>query len=290
MYRNRLAAQIFLLCLALLALAGVLPAAAQAPLPVATPDIGVPFVEEFDYYDPARWTKANGWANPMPPFWCGWRDDHTELDPLPHWYPSTVLMRIRLDDIPCPEWCSGRPWASDELRSNHFYGYGTYRVRLRAARGSGLVTAFFIYTGPYDGNPHHELTLEVLGRDPATIWITTFAGDDVGRSVSIPLGFDAADAFNTYRIDWSQDAVRVFANGRLLYTDDGSNGPLPSVPGRLMMSLWPCTGRTSWCGDFIYPGEPIYADFDFASYSDRAPQSSYLPLVLSRLDTIKALP
>jgi hypothetical protein len=48
---------------------------------------------------------------------------------------------------------------------NAVYGYGTYEVRMRTGRGSGLNAAFFTYIGPVHDRAHHEIDIEVLLRD-----------------------------------------------------------------------------------------------------------------------------
>ncbi|HEY3568147.1 MAG TPA: beta-glucanase, partial [Thermoanaerobaculia bacterium] len=86
--------------------------------------LGGSFADDLNSYDTTRWTKADGWTNGGV-FNCGWRADHATF--------SGGLMTLQLDNATCPTGCSGKPYASDEYRTNDVYGYGTYTVHMRAA-------------------------------------------------------------------------------------------------------------------------------------------------------------
>src|SRR3712207_6405762 len=108
---------------------------------------GGTFFDGLDYYNTAMWHKADGWTNGNP-FNVGWRADHVTF--------ASGFMSLRLDTTPCPSGCSNKPYASGEYRTTDTYGYGKYETRFKAAKGSGLVTSFFTYTGTAGTSNHHE--------------------------------------------------------------------------------------------------------------------------------------
>ncbi|MEM8850541.1 MAG: family 16 glycosylhydrolase, partial [Pseudomonadota bacterium] len=57
-------------------------------------------------------------------------------------------------------------------RRTHF---GRYEVVMTAARGYGVISSFFTYTGPFYGDPQDEIDFEFLGRDTTKVWVTRFA-------------------------------------------------------------------------------------------------------------------
>jgi beta-glucanase (GH16 family) len=234
------------------------------------------FFDNLDDFATDLWHKADGWHNPFPPFWNGWRADHILF--------TNGLLRLRLDDQPCPTGCSGLPFASGEYRTNQRYGYGRIEGRLRAAKGSGLVTALFMYTGPFDGNPQDDINIEILGRDTYTMQVSYTAGGVGGHETPVELGFDAAEAMHTYAFEWTPKAIQWFVDGRLVHTEDSSRGPLPTTPGRIMLNLWACYGIDAWCGPFTYPGQPLYADYDWIRYIP-VTTHSYLPFVAYSVPT-----
>ena len=216
------------------------------------------FCDDLDSFDPILWHKAD-WGNSLPPFWNYYLPDHITF--------ADSKMRIRLDDDPCPEGCGGRPYASGEYCSNELYGYGRFEARLKSSDVPGTVTAFFIYTGPFDGNPHDEIDIEILGKDPTKMQTNYIANGVGGHETMIPLGFDASQDFHTYAFEWTPDSITWYVDGAPVHIEDSTRGSLPTAPGRIMMSLWACTGIDAWCDEFIYPGKPVYIHFDWICYT-----------------------
>ena len=229
--------------------------------------VGHSFFDDLDTSDDVRWSKAD-WGNPLPPFWNYWRPDHITF--------ADGEMHIQLDNSSCPQGCDGRPYASGEYRSNEFYGYGRFETRMKASNLPGTVTAFFLYTGPSDANPHDEIDIEILGKDPTRMQVNYFTNDVGNHETWIDLGFDASQDYHDYSISWSENAITWCVDGTICHTEDGSHGPLPTTPGRIMTNLWACTQRDEWCGSFTYPGTPVVASYDWIRYMTT---SVYLPLV-----------
>lgn len=46
--------------------------------------------------------------------------------------------------------------------------HGRYEAVLTSARGDGLITGFFLYTGPAYGTQHDEIAWEIFGKDTTT--------------------------------------------------------------------------------------------------------------------------
>ncbi len=249
---------------------GQLAAAQKALADRAAPRSTPAFSDDLDSFDPTLWHKAD-WGNPLPPFWNYWLPDHIEF--------ADGQMHIRLDDDSCPSGCGGRPYAAGEYRSNAFYGYGRVEARLKTSNVPGIVTALFVYTGPSDGKPHDEIDIEILGEDPTKIQVGYFVNDVGSHETTISLGFDASQDFHTYAFEWAPNRITWYVDGVLVHTESGS--PLPATPGRIMMSLWACTGVDDWCGRFNYPGAPVYAHYDWVAYTPM-PHYGYLPLVYQR--------
>jgi endo-1,3-1,4-beta-glycanase ExoK len=217
--------------------------------------VGGSFADDLNSYVTSRWMKADGWTNGGE-FNCGWRADHCNF--------SGGLMTLTLDNATCPSGCSGKPYASDEYRTTDVYGYGTYTVRMRAAKGSGIVSSFFIY----NGSPWDEIDIEFLGKD-TTKMQTNYFTNGVGRHESlISLGFDASAALHTYSIVWQPGSIKWYVDNNPVpvNTETGTRGPLPTHSGKIMMNLWPGIGVDSWLGPFTYTS-PITAQYDSVQYT-----------------------
>jgi endo-1,3-1,4-beta-glycanase ExoK len=234
------------------------PTITQTPTPAPTITPMGSFLDNLDSYDTTLFTKADGWTN-GDPFNAGWRADHINF--------SNGIMTITLDDLTCPSGCSGKPYASDEYRTNNLYGYGLYEGRIKSAKASGIVGgSFFTYTGPYDNQPWDEIDIEFLGKD-TTIMQTNYFTNGVGDHGSIiELGFDSSMDFHTYGIEYQPTFINWYVDGKLVHTENGSRGALPSHKMKLMLNLWPGIGVDGWIGPFTY-NAPINVQVDWIKYT-----------------------
>jgi len=219
---------------------------------------GTTFFDGLDFFDTARWQKSDGWTNGNP-FNVGWRADHISF--------TSGFMTLQLDTTPCPSGCSGKPYAAGEYRSIDTYGYGKYETRFKAAKGSGLVTSFFTYTGTSGTSNHHEIDIEILGKDTTKMQTNYFVGGVGGHETIVPLGFDSATGYHNYAFIWTADRIEWYVDDVLVHTEYADvNKPLPSLPGKIMANMWAGAGVDSWLGPFTYPGTPISAKYDWIQY------------------------
>lgn len=221
--------------------------------------IGPSFVDNFNTFDTGRWHKADGYSNGSM-FNAGWRADHV-------WFNGGV-MGTNLDTTPCPGGCSGKPYASGEYRSNDLFTYGRLEARLKAVKNPGTVTSFFTYTGPSDGQPWDEIDVEILGKNTNQMQTNYFTGGVGGHETVINLGFDASAGYHNYAFEWwNGGTINWFVDGRLVHQENGSRGPLPTRPQRIMMNLWPGIGVDGWLRPFTYPGRTLTATYDWVRYT-----------------------
>jgi Ca2+-binding RTX toxin-like protein len=66
----------------------------------------------------------------------------------------------------------------------------------------------------------------------------------------IDLGFDASMAFHTYGFLWQADKIEWYLDGQLVHTEDGTNGALPTHPGKIITNLWGTSGAGVWSSDY----------------------------------------
>ncbi|WP_138470291.1 family 16 glycosylhydrolase [Poseidonocella sp. HB161398] len=202
----------------------------------------------------------------------GFDDDFDILDP-DFWYRSDFVLDATWNDTAWEESyvvsqsgeiilnfdstdTGGKSYTGAEMQSLGFYGYGTYEVEMTAAGVSGVVSAFFLYTGDYFGaDTHNEIDFEFLGDDTTVVNINYYYGDEKlggDGSIQIPLGFDAAEGMHTYRIEWLPDSIRWYADGTLLFeiTSETATVPIPDEDMKIYASIW--TGSEtleSWHGE-----------------------------------------
>lgn len=214
------------------------------------------FEDDFEHHDFRRWQRSHNWSNNG--YWgCAWRNDHVRIE--------DGMMTLRLSDTATLD----RSYTCGEYSTFEKHGFGRYATSMKAARGDGVITGFFIYTGPAFGDPWHETTIEVLGKDTTKVQFTVFV-DGVPTSRSMDLGFDAADGLHTYEIEWLEGGIRWFVDGRMMHEVRRSERDLPATPGKLFMHMWNNNGLEDWAGHFAYPGKPVEAQFDWVRFTPAA--------------------
>lgn len=138
-----------------------------------------------------------------------------------------------------------RPYRSGALSTARRFLHGRFEIEMRAARGSGLVTGFFLHRSA----PRQEIDVEITGNEPCRMLLNVYfnpgsEGTDLeygyrGSPCAIDLGFDASANFHRYAIEWFPDRIRWFVDDILVH-DRGSWNPtpVPHLPMTLHANLW----------------------------------------------------
>jgi endoglucanase len=209
------------------------------------------FRDDMDAYNVERWIESD-WANVDPNFLNAWLPDHIEH--------KEGMMVITLDG----QHSYDREFSSGECKSVAKFKYGHFEAKLQAAKGAGIVTAFFLY----DQTSGDEIDVEILGKDPTQMQVNYWWMEGNTRRkfpIDIPLGFDASTGMHIYAIDWSADLIRWYVDEDLVCYKDGIHGPLPAHPCHIMMSLW-ASRDSDWAGHYEYIG-PVSAVYDWIQYT-----------------------
>ncbi len=145
----------------------------------------------------------------------------------------------------------GQAWTGGEVQSTRTYGYGRYEVLMRPSPESGLISAFFTYTGPYFGHPHDEIDIEFTGKDTRAVEFNYFRDGKTGAHKRLGLPFDAADALHLYAFDWHPDRIAWYIDGELVYETPAGERGIPRTSGKIYMNIWTGHGPNmrSWHGE-----------------------------------------
>jgi len=216
-------------------------------------------------HDAALWRASDGWSNGGM-FQVGWRADHVSF--------ANGNLVLKLDNQPTcattSSACSNQAYASGEYKSLHTISHGRLTFRAKPARGSGVVTGLFTYTGTSGTANHDEIDIEFLGKDTTGVQFNYFVAGVGGHEFWLPLGFDAALAFHDYSIEWLPNAINWYVDGVLKHTvNAGAGVALPSRPQNIFMNLWASTGVNAWTGAFVYTA-PVSAEVRQISYKPQA--------------------
>jgi endo-1,3-1,4-beta-glycanase ExoK len=222
------------------------------PPPATPPSTGFGRELPLAGHDSATWQIAN-WAFDACGSQTGWRADHVNFSK--GYLELVVNQHDQSNQKVCPGGCWGKDFAGGEYRSVEEYGFGSFQVRMIAAKGSGLVTSFFIY----DEDERDEIDIEILGEDVTAtatkMQVNYFDnGTPLKNPPKITLPFDASAGWHDYRIEWSNTEIKWYARDKptdplvLWHTETrpSATAPWPTNPGKIMMNLWACC--TPWCG------------------------------------------
>ncbi len=175
-------------------------------------------------------------------------------------------------------------YTAGEARTQNYYGYGDYEVKMKPSANAGTASTFFVCTGPYDEkyvldeegkvvynedgsvksekNPHDEIDIEFLGKDTTHVQFNFFVNGEGGNEYMYDLGFDASKEYHEYGFRWEKDSITWFVDDKPVYkvttdknVETGSNvkvvDKLPSTPGRMLANYW-CGNEKAedWMGKY----------------------------------------
>ncbi len=196
--------------------------------------------------------SADGWCN-GDMFNVTWRKENCTFEN------GKMQLIINNDESPLKT----VPYSGGEYRSKDFYGYGRYEVSMKAIKNDGVVSSFFTYTGPSDGNPWDEIDVEILGKDTTKVQFNYFTNGVGNHEYMHDLGFDASEDFHTYAFEWHKDKIVWFVDGVEVYS---ANENIPVTESKIMMNAWCGTGVDGWLNAFDDSKMPLTAEYEKISF------------------------
>lgn len=188
---------------------------------------------------------ADGWSNGGV-FNCSWRKENGPIE--------DGALRLFVSK-------EGNGYYGAEYRSNDTYSYGMYSVNMKAAKGSGIISSFFIYTG----NPWDEIDIEFLGKDTTKVQFNYYTGGVGGHEYVYDLGYDASEEFHEYAFLWEPDSITWFVDGVEVYKADVD---IPSHPAQIMMNVWNTINADGWSGKLDESALPTGVEYRWINYSE----------------------
>ena len=161
-------------------------------------------------------------------------------------HPDNIVYDQRGTTLLCVDKASVvRRFRSGSLGSKDPHLYGRFEVEMKAARGPGLVTGFFLHRY----QPRQEIDIEILGNNPTRMLVNVFFNPgDPGTDFSfgyrgtpqlVDLGFDASVEFHNYTIEWTFDRIWWLVDGRVVHKRARWDPtPIPHLPLHVHVNLW----------------------------------------------------
>ena len=220
-----------LLTLIVLCLAGIGPDASGQPPRVI-------FYDEFrgaagTSIDSTKWTPeigGGGWGNDELQYYTD-KPDNVRLD-------GNGNLEIRAlpssTELTC--WYGKCRFTSARLitKGKFDFRYGRVEARIKVPEGAGVWPAFWMLGADIDkvGWPAcGEIDImEFIGKEPTTVYGTIhgpgYSGaSGVGRSITLPGSTKASADFHTFAVEWSDEEIRWFLDGKRFSTTSKKDIP-----------------------------------------------------------------
>jgi hypothetical protein len=156
---------------------------------------------------------------------------------------------------------AAKPWKGAELITQQTFRYGAFEARILAARGSGLITPFFLWKNNSEvpGQQWQEQDFEIFGRDGRYQTQLMTPGEEEGEqrtehNTYHSLPEPAWARYYTYRMEWTPEYLAFYVDGELVRRETDADeyskimDPDRAEAAQLRVSLW--AGDTGWSGRF----------------------------------------
>jgi endo-1,3-1,4-beta-glycanase ExoK len=148
---------------------------------------------------------------------------------------------------------AAKPYKGAEVFSQTQHRFGRVEVRMRMARGSGILSTFFTYKPGSEGagSAWEEIDVEGFGKSNATSWQSNIlvGNPRMGSEQVHDAGLSLADGYHTFTIEWTPTSVVWLVDGvEARRTTGGQANQLTSLHN-FRFNLW-ASDASGWAGAF----------------------------------------
>lgn len=170
-----------------------------------------------------------------------------------------------------------KAYKAAEIYTADSFKYGRYEMRMQVAKGSGILSTFFMYKSGSEASGAYweEIDIEVFGKDNAAAWQSNIIQGTVRPTLKTEetnaLLYSLGDGYHTYVLEWTPSYVAWFVDGierrRLTDTDPVNGHFVTGLTGQQSMrfNIWPAD-IPSWVGTFNANVLPVYQFVNYVEY------------------------
>jgi endo-1,3-1,4-beta-glycanase ExoK len=172
----------------------------------------------------------------------------------------------------CSFGAAAKPYKAAEIYSKQTYKYGRYEMRMRVAKGSGVLSTFFTYKNGSEqqGNFWEEIDIEVFGKNNATQWQSNVIignNPNLSRTEGVHTAPSSlGDGYHTYVLEWTPNYIAWFLDGAQVRRINGGQFVSSLTnPQDLRFNLW-AANIAEWVGGWNPNILPVYQFVNYVQY------------------------
>jgi len=167
---------------------------------------------------------------------------------------------------------TAKPYKAAEIYSKQTYKYGRYEMRMRVAKGSGVLSTFFTYKNGSEqaGVFWEEIDIEIFGKNNATQWqsnVIIGTNRPTSKTEGVhTMPYSLGDGYNTYVLEWTPNYIAWFVNGTQVRRINGGQFVTSLTnPQDIRFNLW-AANIAEWVGAFNPNILPVYQFVNYIEY------------------------
>jgi len=157
-----------------------------------------------------------------------------------------------------------------EIYSRQSYLYGKFEMKIKAAKGSGQLSTFFLYrnSSELSSTLWEEIDIEIFGKKTTEFQTNVIIEKQEGTKLTTEkhhaMAFDLAEDFHTFVVEWTPDSICWYVDDVLLRTEK-EYAQFCKDPMSIRFNHW-AASISSWVGSFDTSVLPSYQYVDYLSY------------------------
>lgn len=162
-----------------------------------------------------------------------------------------------------------KPYKGAEVFTQSQHQFGRIEVRMRAARGGGILSTFFTYKPGSEGAgvAWEEIDVEIFGKSNASAFQSNIlvGNPRVGSEQVHQAAASLADGYHTYAVEWTPTSVVWRVDGVEARRTTGGQANQLTSKHNFRFNLW-ASDVSSWAGAFESSSLPQYQYVNWIRY------------------------
>ena len=165
---------------------------------------------------------------------------------------------------------AAKPYKGAEIFTHDSQLYGKYVVRMRTAKGSGVISNFFTWKegSELSGMFWEEIDVEVFGKNNGQSLQSNIISGMGTRTTSEQVhnhGFSFGDSYHTFTLEWTPSYVRWLVDGQVIRTTSGGQARQLVSPAQFRFNIWP-PNNPGWVGSWSNAILPVQMFVNWVEY------------------------